>query len=75
MKPMTFDAWLAQADGSSVEKVTGVAGPSGSVTPEPVPPEEVSKCACILMAMIAQSKRDQSAGRFSPGSLALPILG
>jgi hypothetical protein len=75
MKPMTFDAWYAQAEGSSVEKVMGAAEPSGSAAPVPVPPEEVSQCACILMAMIAQSKRDQPAGRFCPAPLDLPILG
>ncbi|CAB3754696.1 hypothetical protein [Paraburkholderia humisilvae] len=75
MKPMMFDAWLARANGSSVEVVKGAAGSEDRAAPTPVPLEEVYECACILKSMIDRSQQDQPAGRLALMPLDLPMPG
>ena len=75
MKPVMFDAWLARANGSSVEVVKGASGSEDPGAPTPIPLDEVYGCACILKSMIDRSQQDQPAGRLSLMPLDLPILG
>jgi hypothetical protein len=75
MKPVTFEAWLARANGSSVETGMVTADPKGSGATVPVPLEEVYECAFILQSMIERSREDQPVSRLDLLPTDLPMLG